>query len=71
MDKQIEEIKSKLEEIEEEKEILKEEQKKLKCNLYLIKGQLNYLLSKIIKYESGSDSDDICYDEYKDCNLTP
>jgi hypothetical protein len=43
--------------IENEIKIIKEEQSHIKSVIHLLRGQVNYLLSKIIQYESGSDSD--------------
>lgn len=43
--------------IENEIKNIKEEQSHLKSVIHLLRGQINYLLSKIIQYESGSDSD--------------
>jgi len=44
--------------IEDDLKNIKEEQAHIKSIIYLLRGQINYLLSKIIQYESGSDSSD-------------
>jgi hypothetical protein len=43
--------------IENDIKIIKEEQSHIKSVIHLLRGQVNYLLSKIIQYESSSDSD--------------